>query len=359
MKGLLLRLSTLDATAENAVRVIGFFDQLISSRAGLRTLVQQTAKLAECPAGVTDPVLGISLRADPADRQITAPGAAPAASLSRPLAPGGRVWLERAGTPLAWDDLVLERFAIAAAPLLDHNRTPMPELGDTALVELLLSHNAGEAERARAVRLLHLQPSTPLRALAVAAEPARVKTLLAALRETGPGVHAASLGEVHAILTSQTPPDLPEPAPRDIQIGVGPALPAIQAAESFKQARTALRFTALTAPYPAVFHADELGALDVLAARLRPKDIAQVADVAALDRLASEPHGTDTLAALTAFCATGSARKAAGEMYRHHSTVAARLAHAESRLGIPFTTPAGRLRLELAIILRHLRDSTE
>ncbi|MGW3687883.1 PucR family transcriptional regulator [Streptomyces sp. NPDC005125] len=359
MKGLLLRLSTLDANAENAVRVISFFDQLISSRANLRTLAQQTAKLTECAAGVTDPTLGVSLRADPASGQITAVDAPPTASLSRPLEHGGRVWLERAGIPFPLDDLVLERFAIAAAPLLDHSRAPMPELGDTALVEFVLSDIVGEAERARAVRLLHLEPSTQLRVLAVAAEPARVKTLLAALRDLAPGVHAASLGPVHAILTSQVPPVLPEAAPRDIQIGVGPELPAIQAVESWKQARTALRFTALTAPYPAVFHADELGALAALATRMRTEDIAQVADVAALDRLASEPHGIDTLAALTAFCGTGSARKAAAEVYRHHSTIAVRLAHAESRLGFSFATPAGRLRLELAIILRHLRDTAE
>ncbi|QYX76646.1 helix-turn-helix domain-containing protein [Streptomyces akebiae] len=358
MKGLLLRLSALDADAENAVRVIGFFDQLISSRASLSTLVKETAKLAECPAGAMDSMLGVCLRADPAGGQVTA-GDAPPTAASRPLAPSGQVWLERAGTPLPLDELVLERFAIAAAPLLDHSRGPMPELGDTALVELVLSAAAGEAERSRAVRLLHFEPTTRLRVLAVAAEPARVKALVAALREISPGVHCASLGPVHAVLTPEAPPALPDSAPRDIRIGVGPALPVIQAADSWQQARTALRFTALTAPYPAVFYADELGAMAALAARMRTEDIAQVADVTALDRLASEPHGADTLAALTAFCSTGSARKAAAAVYRHHSTVAARLAHAESRLGFAFATPAGRLRLELAIVLRHLRDSTE
>ncbi|KMS85630.1 hypothetical protein ACZ91_41460 [Streptomyces regensis] len=359
MKGLLLRLSALDADAENAVRVIGFFDQLISSRASLRTLVCETAKLAECPAGAMDSALHVSLRADPTSGQITTVDSPPITSTSRPLSHSGQVWLERAGAPLPLDELLLERFAIAAAPLLDHSRGPMPELGDTALVELVLSATAGEAERSRAVRLLRFEPSTRLRVLAVAAEPARVKDLLAALRDLSPAVRAASLGPVYAILTTELPPALPDSVPHDIQIGVGPALPVIQAADSWQQARTALRFTALTAPYPAVVHADELGALAVLAARLRTEDIAQVADVAALDRLASEPYGADTIAALTAFCRTGSARKAATEVYRHHSTIAARLAHAESRLGFSFAAPAGRLRLELAIVLRHLRNTAE
>ncbi|MDW6057577.1 helix-turn-helix domain-containing protein [Streptomyces sp. FXJ1.4098] len=51
--------------------------------------------------------------------------------------------------------------------------------------------------------------------------------------------------------------------------------------------------------------------------------------------------------------------KAAASVYRHHSTVADRLTRAEAHLGFSFTTPAGRLRLELALLLRNLRDSAE
>ncbi|TDC03051.1 PucR family transcriptional regulator, partial [Actinomadura bangladeshensis] len=58
MKGLLLRLSALDADAENAVRVISFFDGLIAAKVSPQTLVRETARLAECPAGLTDPATG-------------------------------------------------------------------------------------------------------------------------------------------------------------------------------------------------------------------------------------------------------------------------------------------------------------
>ena len=51
MKGLLLRLSGLDADAESAVRVIGFFDALMTGKADLTTLLKSTAALAECPVG--------------------------------------------------------------------------------------------------------------------------------------------------------------------------------------------------------------------------------------------------------------------------------------------------------------------
>lgn len=150
--------------------------------------------------------------------------------------------------------------------------------------------------------------------------------------------------------------ELPERFPRGLRVGVGAALPAVEAPASLRQARTALRFAGMGTD---VVHYDGLGALAVIAARMRDEDIAAVPDVAALDGLAAEPNGAGTLAVLAAFCATGSARRAAARVHRHHSTIAARLAHAEARLGFSFSTPGGRRRLDLAVMLRHLRDRPE
>lgn len=356
MKGLLLRLSALDADAENTVRVISFFDELITGRATLATLLRETARLAECPAGVMDAASDVSLRSDAQGRVVA--GSPPQdTAVIRDLSPTSRVWLERLGEPLPLDAIVLERFAIAAAPLLDHPRAPLPQLSDAALLELALSESAGQPERARAVRLMGFESTTPLHVLAVAADATQIARLLAALRDAGASTRGASFGRVHAVLTPSLPTAVTEQLPLDVCIGVGPALPALDAPTSWWQARTALRLTRLGSPRATVVHADQLGALASIAARLRTEDIAEVADVTALDRLAEEPHGEDTLSVLGAFCATGSARKAAAEVYRHHSTVAARLAHAESRLGFSFTGTGGRLRLELALVLRHLRDS--
>ncbi|MFC6081314.1 hypothetical protein [Sphaerisporangium aureirubrum] len=44
---------------------------------------------------------------------------------------------------------------------------PLPSLGDPALVELVLSGSAGEAERSRALHLLGLRLTAPVRVLAV------------------------------------------------------------------------------------------------------------------------------------------------------------------------------------------------
>ncbi|WP_433137507.1 helix-turn-helix domain-containing protein [Actinomadura nitritigenes] len=344
MKGLLLRLSGLDADAENAVRVIGFFDRLIAGRASPHALVRATATLAECPAGLADPARGISLRSEPA----AAPGEAAGERAVREFAETGIVWLERPGAPLPLDEIVLERFAFAATVLLERERD---ERDDAALVDLVVAADAAEADRCRALRAMRFEPSAPLHVLAVAGGDAA-----AVLGALGRDARAAALGHVHAVLARDVPADLEDRTPDGTRIGVGPALPGAEAPDAWRLARSALRFTTLGDGLPTVVRHDRLGGLAAIAARLRPEDIALVADVAALDRLAAEPHGDDVLAVLVAFCATGSTRKAAARVHRHHSTIAARLSHAERRLGFSFQAPGGRLRLDLALLLRHLRD---
>ncbi|WP_284747152.1 helix-turn-helix domain-containing protein [Amycolatopsis sp. RTGN1] len=335
MKGLLLRLSGLDADAENAVRVIGFFDRLITGRAGLDALVRSTAELAGCRVGVHAPGQGLSLRAEPGEDVMT-PGTAPARAAVRRLEGGVEVWVARGGAPLPLDDMLLERFAIATAILLEQSGVPRPELGDPALVELVLSEHAGTAERSRALHLLGIAPAARLR-------------VLAGTGVDGLAGRSAQLGGVRAIFVD-TVPALPDGG----RAGIGPELPAIDAARSWSAARTALRFTAGAEP---VVWWERLGSLTALAGRLDGPDLAELPDIRALDRLASEAHGDDTLAALDALCATGSARKAAAVLHRHHSTMPARLARAEAVLGFEVDSPAGRFRLHLALMLRRLRDN--
>jgi hypothetical protein len=315
MKGLLLRLSALDANAENAVRVISFFDELVARRVDVARLVQAAAQLAECPVGVGEPV--------------------PPSATVRLLPDGTPVWLGRAAPGLALDEIVLERLAIAAAILLDHPSAPPTGLGDAALVELALSVTAGEAERDRALHLLGMRPQGKLTVLAMT-QPARVD-----------GGRAAELGALHAVLVPGSEPELAlEP---DMRVGVATGV-GIDAPAAWRHARTAVRFAGHG---PRVVRWAELGALAVLAS-LRHVDIAEVADVTALDQF-----DQDTIAVLVAYCATDSVRKAAAAVYRHHSTVAARLAAVEARLGFSLSTTEGRRRLDLALVLRHLRETAQ
>lgn len=327
MRGLLLRLSGLDADAESAVRVIGFFDRLITERASLDTLVRSTSELAGCPVGLHAPGQGLSLRAD-AGGAVTA-GPVPARAAVRPLEGGVQVWVAREGAPVPLDDMLLERFAIAAAVLLEHSSVPLPELGDPALIELVLSESVGAAERSRALHLLGIAATAPLRVLA----------------STGdvPG-RSVVLGNVRAVLSA----DVPETRGR---LGVGPLLPAMDAAKSWQGARTALRYASDGEP---VVWWEKLGSLGLLAERLTPADVSALPDVAALDRLAGEPG---MIAMLDAVCATGSLRKAATVLHRHHSTMTARLARAESVLGFGLDEAHGRFRLHLALMVRRLREN--
>jgi hypothetical protein len=317
MEGLLLRLSALDADAENAVRVIGFFDRLVASRASLDVLVHRAGELTECPVGVRS-----------AARGLQAGGPMPASAARRELEDGTVVWLARQGKPLPLDEMVLERFSIAVALLLDHSRLPLPALGDPALVELALSDSAGEAERSRALHLLGLRPNTMLRVLAVKGTPAGL---------------SAALGTLHAVLVQSE--EIPQ---QEGKVGVSPLVPAIEAPTAWRAARTAVRFADSSMVW-----AERLGS-EMALASLPVDEIAKIPDVLALDKLAPEP---EMLALLEALCHTGSARQAAAAIHRHHSTIQSRLEHARDTLGFPLDTPEGRFRLYLTLVLRRLRDN--
>ncbi|MCF1592285.1 helix-turn-helix domain-containing protein [Streptomyces muensis] len=331
MRGLLLRLSALDAAAENAVRVIRFFDELMARRVDLETLTRETSKLAECPVGVAE------------DESQVPPG-----STVRRLHGGNLVWLARPGDALPLDEILVERFALTAAVLLEHASVPSTGLGNAALVELALSAGAGEADRSRALRLLGIRPTATVTVLALRATPEQAKGVADTL-----GGHISELGRLHAVITSQPVTDLHGPVPA----GVAPPGPGIEAPTAWRRARTALMF--VRQEHRHAVRWGELGALAVLAERARPQDISEVPDIAALDRITAEPGGTETLEALTAFCDTGSVRKAAALIHRHHSTLAVRLEHAEKQLGFVIATPAGKRRLDLALLLRRLRESAE
>lgn len=332
MQGLLLRLSGLDSDAASAVRMIGFFDALMTGKADLNRLLRSTAVLAECPVGMVAPGRGLTLRADPSGA-IDVLGPPPGARIR--ASGDASFWLARPGGPLAVDEMMLERFALAGSILLDRTVNALPAVGDSALIELVVAASAGIAERSRALHLLGLAPTAPLRV-----------AVSTGMRSAPP--LSARVGEHMVILL---PGDASIDPVEGARTGIGPALPAIRAAESWLDGRTALR---LTSPEEPVVNAEDLGGLLVLAGRLRPQDIANSPDVAALDRIAAEPGGGDLLAVLRAVCTTDSVRKAAMVVHRHHSTVAYRLAHAESVLGFPLDNPHNRFRLHLALVMHAL-----
>ena len=340
MKELAGRLTALDPDAGAAVRVIAYFDRLSESRAGLEALVRGAAVLAGVPALLVDAERRVRVRVE-ADGTRRDSGASPDPGWpSAALAPGGAaaLWLERAeAAPSVVDAVILERAAGAVRLVLDRTRGRAP-VDDPALVETVLDAAAPEAARLHAARGLGLDPAGTARALA----PIDGRPIVVA------GQADAGRADTEP-LTAQAIAGLPEG-----RVGVGPEVPVLELPRSWAEARTALRFTAegtARDPGPKVVHADELGGVALLADLVAPGAQAPP-DVQALEAAgASTPW---LLATLHAVVSTASLRAAAAEINVHHSTLQDRLSHAEHLLGWPLRTPQGRLRLQLALAMRHL-----
>lgn len=330
MKELAGRLTALDPDAGAAVRVIAYFDRLAESRAGLEALVRGAAVLAGVPARLVDPDRRVHVRVEADGTRRESDLAPDPAWPSTALTPGGAaaLWLERAesAVPSVVDAVILERAAGAVRLVLDRTRGRAPA-DDPALVETVLDSTAPEAARLHAARRLGLDPAVRARVLVPLGGRARI-------------VAEHQDGE--------------PPAGR---VGVGPAVPVLDLPRSWAAARTALRFTAdgtAQDPGPRVVYADELGGVALLADLVVP-GAEPPPDVQALEAAAAAAPWL--LATLHAVASTASLRAAAAEINVHHSTLQERLAHAEHLLGWPVRTPQGRLRLQLALTMRHLARS--
>lgn len=322
------------------MRVIAYFDSLVRDHVSVPVLLTATARLTQCPVGLLDAATGRRTRVA-ADGSVDGTVVTPAVPGSaRELSSGlGAVWMEREGPAHGLDEIVLERYAAAAEVTLERAAALAGTPKDPALVELALSAETGEAERARALRLLGFDPATPLQALAIALpgqEPA------SGLRAMGHHVRAATIGDTAAVLVATA---LEVGLPEGARVGIGPELPGARAAESWAGARTALRFTG---PHDLVMRWSDLGAL-ALFADLPEQAIAGLPDVRAMSRL-----GEEALLAVRALCLAGSVRGAAQAVHLHHSSLAARIARAESVLGFSLGDQPGRMRAHLALALVRL-----
>ncbi|GGW98065.1 helix-turn-helix domain-containing protein [Streptomyces lomondensis] len=418
MKELAGRLTALDPDAGAAVRVIAYFDRLAESRAGVEALVRGAAVLAGCPARLVDPERRVHVRVESDGTRRDAELPPDPAWPSARLAPDGAavLWLERGGatpagagdaeraegvpaftrtapgrrgtapaapTPSVVDAVLLERAAGALRLVLDRTRGRAPA-DDPALVETLLDGTAPERARLHAARRLGLDPAVPVRALAPlhdrprvvradtvsvpavadwaapsrgsdsahpAAAQVRPRPPAAAQATPRPQISTSTSTAPTVAVAVTRPPDVRCPAGR---LGVGPAVPVLELPRSWEAARTALRFTAEGTPQdpgPRVVYADELGGIALLAGLVAP-GAEPPPDVRVLETAAA--HTPWLLSTLHAVASTASLRAAAAGINVHHSTLQDRLTHAEHLLGWPLRTPQGRLRLQLALAMRHL-----
>jgi sugar diacid utilization regulator len=254
-------------------------------------------------------------------------------------------------------------------------------MADPALVELVLSSHESLPDRCRALRLLGLSPRLPLRVAAVAVEGTRDPTAealaLATCQPSGDLAPVGVIGDVAMVLFdagagNDSPAfDLCKALRHkhsrrftdgSLRVGLGGSVAPTAAEKSWEQAVLALRFAAPAAsgrselPVRPLVDYDKLGAYALLA-KIPRADLRSQRDVVALDALASSAAGALEVAALQAFCRTGSLRSAAQALYVHHSTVADRLARAAGTLGWHLDDPADRFRAQLALCARRLADS--
>lgn len=332
VKELAGRLAALDPDAGAAVQVIAYFDRLVDGRVGLEAIVRGAAVLAGCPARLVDNERRVHIRMTAQGVRQDNASVPDSAWLHRPLGEEGpsTLWLERCGPASPVDLMVLERAGGAARVALDRTRGRAAAKGpDPALVEVLLDAAAPVDARLHAARRLGLDSDGLARAVA----------------------HRDGSAAVE-----QVPPGSAMTAPVR-RAGLGPAVSVLDLPSSWVAAQTALRFTADGTeqdPGPIVVDFTDLGGLALLASAVTV-DTDFVPDVRALERAAAAAPWV--LATMDAIASTASLRAAATVLTVHHSTLQERVSHAEHLLGWSVHDPQGRLRLQIALMVRRLHRS--
>lgn len=334
MRDLTIWLDTLDPEAGTALRVISYFEELVAHGAGLHAILRAAAKLTECAVALIDDDRQIRIR-------LGSEGTPAPISLRDPAWPQSSVgagsavlWVERSGPPHPLDALVVERAAGAAAVVLNKTSHQSPvriKHDEIDWAKMAVDASVPVKERRLAVMQLGLT-SERLQPVALLGGEVRLVA--------GDGL-------------SSLPADLV-----DVRAGVGPAGPIEDLPEAGGAARLSLRLTAEgneTDPGPRIVYAERAGGLLVLAQSVNHAT-PRHPDVVVLE---TASHDAPTfLATMDAYASTPSVRAAAESLRIHHSTLQERLTRAERLLGWSLRNHEGRLRLQLALVLRRLHRSS-
>lgn len=332
MQELVGKLSALDPDASESLKVIGFFDKLVSAQANMTALARSASVLAGVPAGLTLGEEARTVRATP--RGSHSSDAAPGDWPSAEIGSGGRVWIERDGEPHANDSMLLERFALAVS--ITNARVAFGGMNDSAL-ELAVDAAIPPEERTAAVRRLRLDLHGHMRAIALPGD-------VAAPTIPTRGLLSTPFGFAQVLLVDASFSDFGERA------GVGIAVEHAQLPQSWSSALTALRLSDEANP---IVFADQLGPL-LLLAEIADASSEPHPDVVSLSLMA---HDRKALPTLDAVVDRGSVRGAAVSLGLHHSTVQARLSALTGELGYDVRTVLGRTRFTLARTLQRLHDA--
>ncbi|MBV2153430.1 hypothetical protein [Kitasatospora sp. SUK 42] len=322
MHELIGRISALDPQAGEALKVVSYFDTLITGDVGLDGLLRGAAALSGTVAGAERH--SRTSRRDPKGRLLDGGTGREPRFPVRPCS-SGSVWLEREGAAHANDVMIVERLAFAVE-LLELRR----DAGGALEIGIDAARTVND--RTTALARLRLDAGTRIRLIATSVD------------ERVPGTPSAVLPTRYGILraTLDTTGNVPLPG----RAGLGPWVRADRAPASWDGAIIALRLTAASTP---TVDATDLGAMLMLAQAHDPH--APHDDVRALLRLDAR-----SATVLRVLVEADSVRAAAAELGMHHSTLQARHEALTRDLGYDPRTTTGRMRYIAAALLQRLTD---
>ncbi|MFC8934275.1 PucR family transcriptional regulator [Rhodococcus sp. NPDC057135] len=348
MQGLMYRLAELDADSAGLVRVIDYFDTLVRHGADTASLLRASAQLADCVVGIEIVEHGRSKknlrRCDPRGRWSPEPQRTP--STIRDIAVDdevlGTVWIERPGTNLPLDEMLVDRMALTASIILRPRRL----LTATEHTYNLL-FPMDELAVLTSCASLGLDPATPVRVITSAALPMNPNTTahLTISKDWSPGKAAGVeadgefLNLVTASFTATT--ELSEGAlSLSIRAGISLTAAVSEVNTIISTARFARAQASETTP---IVNADDLGALNLLAPGSHI-DHSRIPDLVLAKEIGDTKQGFELLETLRTYLRSGTLRATADAMHLHHSSVAHRLTKLSQHVGFHVDTIENRAR---------------
>jgi hypothetical protein len=332
----IVKLSTIDGDAADALRVIEHFDTLVDERCSALAILRAAASLADCPVGLEDPERGLRVGVDAAGRAVNDFDHGTASRQTERFEEI-TVWLDREGPAWPLDHLILERFARS----LHAVKKARDESPTVAATRAVCDPDLSPADRDNALRQLGLGPTVTVAA-----------THLADARRMPRGL---VFGEHQIHL-------FPEPLaqsriPLDIAAGIHTCAGA-EIHREWQHAVTALRISVdLATGKPIHVRYGELGSIATIVESIAADTAAHAPDVRRVVELqAQRPWVVPTLEALLSHT---SIRKTARLQNLHHSTMRQRIDWLEHQLGYPLLGSGAYARTSTTLTLWRIAMAAE
>ncbi|MFF2059973.1 helix-turn-helix domain-containing protein [Rhodococcus qingshengii] len=341
MQGLMYRLAELDADSAGQVRVIDYFDALILHGADTSAMMRASATIADCVVGMDVTVRQGSdhgtRRCDPQGRWSPQPLRPP--SLTKEIVIDdvvvGTVWIERMGTGLALDEMLVDRMALTAAILL-RPRRPLTNAEHTR--NLLFPADEETVDTSGAA--LGLDPAADVRLLAYdVTAGVHIPPAIA-----GRSTPVAVYDTVFALVTRTD-----ELAIRGVHMGI--SLPStVSSAHRYVGSARFARSQASNDNL--IVDASALGALNLLSSE-NTLEYADIPDLVCAAHLVETESGAELMATFSVYLRAGTLRSAADRLHLHHSSVALRLAKLSQYLGFAVDAIENRPRATAMMMLHY------